>query len=140
MDERIQSRVPVSVVGESIGVKEGGVLQHGLWEIEVEALPKDLPENIEVDVAELQIGDTIRVADLVVAEDIGVLTDPEETVVSIVPPTELKEEELVEEEEILEPEIVGAEEEGEEAEVEAEAEVGEEGVAATKEEAEKKKE
>ena len=108
MDEKIQANIPVSVVGDSIGVKEGGVLQHGLWEIEVEALPKDLPENMEIDVSELQIGGAIRIVDLVVSEEVTVLTDSEETVVSVVPPTELKEEELVEEE-IAEPELVGAE-------------------------------
>jgi len=111
MDETIQAQVPVNVVGEAIGVKDGGVLQHGLWEIEVEALPKDLPENLEVDVANLQIGDSIRIADLTVPEGVEVLTDQEETIVSIVPPTELKEEELVAAEEAAEPELVGAEEE-----------------------------
>lgn len=129
LDEKIQAQVPVSVVGESIGVKEGGVLQHGLWEIEVEALPTDLPDNLEVDVTELQIGDTVRVGDLSVPSEIEVITDLEETVVSVVPPTELKEEELVAEEELAEPEIVGAEE--------AEAEAGEE---KAKGEADKKEE
>lgn len=132
MDEKIQARVPVNVVGESAGVKEGGVLQHGLWEVEVQALPKDLPENLELDVSELQIGDTIRVGDLTVPEEVEVLTDVEETVASVVPPTELKEEELVVEEE--EPELVGAEE-GEEAATEE----GEE-VRKVEEEAEKKEE
>jgi large subunit ribosomal protein L25 len=108
MDEKIQAKVPVNVVGESIGVREGGVLQHGLWEIEVEALPANLPENIEIDVSELAIGGAVRIADLVVGDDVAILTDPEETVVSVVPPTELKEEEVVEEE-MLEPELVGAE-------------------------------
>lgn len=131
MDEKIQAKVPVNVVGESVGVREGGVLQHGLWEVEVEALPKDLPENLEVNVTELQIGDTIRVADLTVAEDVDVLTDLEETVVSIVPPTELREEELVAEE-AAEPEVVGAEK--------AEEETGEGKAAADKEEVEKKEE
>ncbi len=115
MDEKIQARIPVNVIGESVGVREGGVLQHGLWEIEVEALPTDLPENIEIDVSELEIGGAVRVADLVTSEDIAILTDPEETVLSVVPPTELKEEEVVEEE-MLEPELVGEEaEEGAEA-------------------------
>lgn len=119
MDEKIQAKVPVNLIGESMGVKEGGVLQHGLWEIEVEAFPKDLPDSIEVDVAELQIGDSVRVTDLTVSVDVSVLTESEETVASVVPPTELKEEELVEEE-MLEPELIGAEgEEGEEERVEA---------------------
>ncbi len=119
MDEKIQAKVPVNLVGESMGVKEGGVLQHGLWEIEVEAFPKDLPDSIEVDVSELEIGDSVRVTDLTVSADVAVLTEPEETVASVVPPTELKEEELVEEE-MLEPELIGAEGEEEGAGVEKE--------------------
>jgi large subunit ribosomal protein L25 len=129
MDEKIQAQIPVNVIGEAVGVKEGGVLQHGLWEVEVEALPKDLPEHIEMDVADLQIGDTVRIADLTVPEGVEILSDPEETVVSVVPPTELKEEELVAEE-VAEPEIVGAEE--------AKGEVAEEKAKEVKEEAEKK--
>ena len=107
MDEKIQAKIPVNVVGEAIGAREGGVLQHGLWEIEVEALPADLPENIEIDVSDLGIGGSVRIADLAVGEEVTILTDSEETVVSVVPPTELKAEELVGEE-MAEPELVGA--------------------------------
>lgn len=112
MDEAIEAQVPISVVGESPGVKEGGVLQHGLRELRIKALPKDLPDHFEVNVGSVSIGDSIRVADISVVEGIEVLSDGEETVLSVVPPTELKEEELVVEEEVAEPELVG--EEGEE--------------------------
>lgn len=123
LDEKITTTVPVVVVGESPGVKEGGVLQHSLWEIEVEALPTDLPDNFEIDVSELSIGDSLRVADLPKPPGVEILSGEDEIVVSVVPPTVVKEEELVEEE-VAEPELVGAEEEEEEKEV-AEKEVAE---------------
>ena len=118
MDEAIEAQVPVTVVGDSPGVKEGGVLQHGLWEIQVKALPKDLPDHFEVDISKLAIGEAVRVADLPLLEGVEVLTGDEETVVSVVPPTELKEEELVTEE--AEPELVGEKREEEEKEAEKE--------------------
>lgn len=124
LDEKITTTVPVTVVGESPGVKEGGVLQHGLWEIEVEALPTDLPENFEVDVSELGIGDSLRVSNLPRPKEVEVLSGAEETVVSVVPPTVVKEEEVVEEE-IAEPELVGAEAEEEEKKVAEKEEVEE---------------
>lgn len=127
LDEKITTTVPVTVVGESPGVKEGGVLQHGLWEIEVEALPADLPEKFEVDVSGLDIGDSLRVSDLLQPKGVEILSGVEETVVSVVPPTVVKEEEVVEEE-LVEPELVGAEAAEEEKEV------------AEKEEVEKKEE
>lgn len=116
MDEVIEAEVPVTVVGESPGVKEGGVLQHGLWEIQVKALPKDLPDHFEIDISSLAIGEAVRIADLPPLEGVEILISEEETVVSVVPPTELKEEELVVEE--AEPELVGEEKEAEEAEEE----------------------
>lgn len=109
MDEKIHAFVPLKIFGEALGVKEGGVLQHVLWEVEVEALPKDLPDRIEVDVGELNIGDTVRVLDLPQIEGLGILTNSEEIVLSIVPPTVIKEvEEVAEEvEEAVEPEVIG---------------------------------
>ncbi|MEW6189234.1 MAG: 50S ribosomal protein L25/general stress protein Ctc [Actinomycetota bacterium] len=101
MNEKISTIVPLTIVGEAPGVKEGGVLQHGLWEVEVEALPKDLPDCIEVDVSALGIGDSVRVSDLPKREGVEILTSLEEVLVSIVPPTAIVEE-VVEEEEVAE--------------------------------------
>lgn len=124
MDEKIHASVPLKIVGEAPGVKEGGVLQHVLWEVEVEALPKDLPDHIEVDVGELNIGDTIRVLDLPQIEGLETLTNSEEIVLSIVPPTVVKEvEEVAEEvEEAVEPEVIGEKVEEEEEKEEKEGE------------------
>ncbi|MCK4777013.1 MAG: 50S ribosomal protein L25 [Actinomycetia bacterium] len=118
MDEKINSTVPVNIIGEeeAVGIEAGGVLQHGIWEIEISALPKNLPEGIDADITELDIGDSIKVGDLIIPQNIDVLSDDEEVVLSIIPPTTY-EEEVVEEEEELEAAEEGEEKpEGEEAE------------------------
>jgi large subunit ribosomal protein L25 len=111
-DEKITVDVPVELVGESHGVKEGGVVEHHLWEIKVECFPTDVPDRLEGDITKLGIGDALRVSELELPPNVTLLTDPEETVVSVVPPPIL----VVEEEEAAEGEegVEGAEaEEGE---------------------------
>jgi large subunit ribosomal protein L25 len=101
MDEEISVDVPIYVVGKAAGVEKGGVLEQLLREIEVECLPAYIPPKIELDVSSLEIGDAIHVADIQL-ERAKILTDPEQTVVTVVPPTVL--EEAVAEEEIVEEE------------------------------------
>ena len=117
LDEKITVDVPVEIVGQAEGVREGGLLNQILREVEIECLPTDIPENIEVDVSELEIGDSVDVADLAAGEDIEVQVADSETVATVVLPDELDEEEEEEEEELEEPEVIGEEpEEGEELE------------------------
>lgn len=99
MDEEISAVVPIVLLNEEIckGVKEGGIIQHGLREVEVECLPKYLPAHIEVDIKDLEIGDTIKVADLKVPEGVKIAEDPEEVVVTVVPPAIYEEETTTEE-------------------------------------------
>jgi large subunit ribosomal protein L25 len=85
-DETVTVSVPVRVVGESPGVKAGGVIEHHLWELEVECLPGDVPDGIEADVSKLQVGDSLRVADLLPSQGVSVLTPLEESVVAVVIP------------------------------------------------------
>jgi large subunit ribosomal protein L25 len=95
-DEKIHIQVPVRVVGESVGVKAGGVVEHHLWEVEVECLPTDVPEAIEVDITELEIGMGLRVSDLVAPSGSTILANPEDSVVAVQQPqmaVELEEEE-----------------------------------------------
>lgn len=94
MDEEITAVVPVVLLNEDscVGVKMGGIIQHGLREVEVECLPKDLPAHIEVDIQSLEIGDTIKVADLELPAGVKVAEDPEEIIVTIVPPAVYEEE------------------------------------------------
>jgi large subunit ribosomal protein L25 len=96
-DVAIQVDVPIQPTGESAGVKEGGVIEHHLWELHVECLPTNVPESLEVDISDLEIGDTLRVDSVKVPEGVTVLTPSEETILSVVPPPvmELPEEELV---------------------------------------------
>jgi large subunit ribosomal protein L25 len=84
--ERITVSVPIQVVGESVGVKAGGVLEHHLWEVEVECLPGDVPETIPVDVSALAVGDSLRVGDLVAPEGAEIVSSPDELVLAVVPP------------------------------------------------------
>lgn len=85
-DEKIVVNVSVAPVGESHGVKEGGVLEHHLWEVEVECLPFDVPEKIEIDISDLGIGDSQHVSDLRAPSDVEILTNAEELVLSVVQP------------------------------------------------------
>jgi len=104
----IKVNVPVVAKGEPAGVKqEGGSLEHILWEIEVECLPTDIPKEIEVDVSQLKIGDSIHIKDLTVPLKIKVLNDPTAIVLSVAAP--MKEEVAaapVEGEETQEPEVI----------------------------------
>jgi large subunit ribosomal protein L25 len=90
--------VAVEPVGESLGVKEGGVLTLVLREINVEALPMEVPDRLELDISDMTIGDSLRVADLAVTEGVRLLDDPDAVVVTVTPPTRVEEpEEEVEE-------------------------------------------
>ncbi|MFH1248404.1 MAG: 50S ribosomal protein L25 [Candidatus Omnitrophota bacterium] len=102
-------KVDVSVVGkgESIGVKqEGGSLEQILWEINVECLPTNIPEKIEVDITNLKMGDSIHLKDVTLPKEIKLLTDPEMVVFSVVAPMKEEVLEAVEGEEKQEPEVI----------------------------------
>jgi large subunit ribosomal protein L25 len=103
LDKPIQASVTVQLVGEPEGVKEGGVLSQVQREINVEALPMEIPEHIELDVSAMKIGDTLRLADLAARDGVMYLDNPEETVLATVTlPTRVEEpEEVVEEGEEL---------------------------------------
>jgi len=118
MDEKITISVPMKLEGEAVGVRDGGVLQQLLREIDIDVLPSEIPEEITIDISELDVGESLSVADLELAESIDLVTDSDEVIVTVVTPTELAEEDEEEEEdEFLEPEVIGEEEEeGEEEE------------------------
>jgi large subunit ribosomal protein L25 len=118
MDEAIHVNIPVHIEGKSIGVEQGGVLEQILREIEVECLPGDIPSSIKVDVSSLDVGDAIHIGDITL-EKATIQLDPEQTIVTVVPPT-VYEEPVVEEEVVVEGEEV-EEEEGEKKEEKEEA-------------------
>jgi large subunit ribosomal protein L25 len=113
MDEAIHVNIPVHIEGKAIGVEQGGVLEQILREIEVECLPGNIPPRIDVDVSSLDVGDAIHIGDITLAKA-TIQLDPEQTIVTVVPPT-VYEEPVVEEEVVVEGEEV-EEAEGEKAE------------------------
>ncbi|MFA6430855.1 MAG: 50S ribosomal protein L25 [Candidatus Margulisiibacteriota bacterium] len=87
MDEVLRTKVPVELVGIPIGVKEdGGILIHGIRELEVECLPSDIPEKYEIDVSALKVNDLLHVSDLVKIEKVKVLTSQSEMIANCAPP------------------------------------------------------
>lgn len=84
--EKIQTKVPVVTAGEAPGVKEGGLLQHILREIEVECLPTNIPDNINIDISGLGIGDQISVRDLPPLEDVRLLDDEDVIILAVSAP------------------------------------------------------
>jgi large subunit ribosomal protein L25 len=127
LEEKLTVKVPVELKGEAPGVtEEEGVLTQVLWELEVECLPTDIPEHIDINVEALRIGDAIHVADLALPAGVTALEEREQVVVSVhAPQAEEEAEEVIGEEGAAEPEVIKkgkAEEEGEEASDEEKAE------------------
>ena len=84
-DEKIQLEVPIRLLGSAVGVKEGGLLQESMHKLNVECLPKNIPQSLEIDVTELNVGDSIHVADLSF-EHITIINPEDTIVVSVVLP------------------------------------------------------
>jgi large subunit ribosomal protein L25 len=84
LDRTITATVTVNLVGaeEAPGVREGGVISQITREVSVEALPLEVPEHLDLDVSGMQMGDTVRLADLSAPEGVTLLDDPEETVLA----------------------------------------------------------
>ncbi|WP_210138235.1 50S ribosomal protein L25/general stress protein Ctc [Staphylococcus sp. GDH8C109P] len=126
MSEERTVEVPVQLTGEAVGAKEGGVVEQPLFDLEVTATPDNIPESIEIDISELDVNDSYSVADIKVSGDFTIENDPEESVVTVVPPTEEPTEEEIEamegESETEEPEVVGEEKEDDNEEEEKEEE------------------
>ena len=119
MQERIAVTVPLHVTGESPGASEGGVLQQVTYEVQVESLPGDIPQELTIDVSTLGMNENLTLADIALPDGIILISDPEEVAVTVTAPTEITEEDLeaagVVEEEAEEAEPVeGEEPEGEE--------------------------
>lgn len=106
LEENLVVNVPLDFIGEAKGVKEGGLLEHHIWEIEIECLPALMPERIEVDISQLGIGQYLSVKDLTLNEGLKALDDPDKKIVSVVVPKEEKVEEAVVGEESAEPEVI----------------------------------
>jgi large subunit ribosomal protein L25 len=84
---RIQVRVPLHFVGKAAGVVRGGILQPIVREVEVECLPLDIPQFFDIEVSDLDIGDSVHIEDLPMPEGITAVFESNFTLVTVVPPT-----------------------------------------------------
>jgi large subunit ribosomal protein L25 len=99
MKDKLYTTVTVHLAGEPVGVKEGGILQHGARELEIRCLPINIPEYAEVDISNLSIGDNVSVADINLGDDVEIITEEETILATIVPPAIEKEDDEEETEE-----------------------------------------
>jgi large subunit ribosomal protein L25 len=98
LDQTLQASVTVHLVGgeDAPGVREGGVLSQPLRELNVEALPLEVPEHIDLDVSHMALGDTLRLADIVLPEGVTLLDDLETVAATVTAPSREEEAEGVE--------------------------------------------
>jgi len=105
--KKIKVKVPVLLVGTSPGEKQGGYVNHIIQDLEIESIPKNIPEKIKVPMDEVELNDVVHVSDLVVGEDVDIINDPKGVVVTV--HLEKVKEEKPEGEEALEGEAEDAE-------------------------------
>jgi large subunit ribosomal protein L25 len=126
LDETIHAAVAVTLVGEALGSKAGGIVAPAAREVAVEALPGEVPDQIEVDISSLEIGDSLHLSDLAAPKGAVFLDEPDTLIVTVTPPSRALEE--IEEAEVEAAAEAAAEEgaaEGEEAVGEGPADEGE---------------
>ena len=105
LDTKVTVSVPVETIGESKGVKEGGLLQIIRRELEVVCKPADTPNSIEIDITELEIGSAVHVEDIDLGDAVEIPHEVDFTVITVVPPTTAEVDEAEEDE--LEEGVVG---------------------------------
>jgi large subunit ribosomal protein L25 len=125
LDQPIHASVSVTLVGEPVGVKEGGILTQVTNTVNIEALPLEIPEHLELDVSGLAIGESARLSQVKVPDGVTLLDDPEETVLASVAMPRAEEPEEPAEGEEAEEGAEGAAAEGETADDGAESGDGE---------------
>lgn len=86
MNEKVKIQVAVHITGNSIGVKEGGILQHALRHVDVECLPNQIPDALNMDITALKVNESYHVRDIKAPEGVKILTDADATIVIIQPP------------------------------------------------------
>jgi len=120
-DKPVEISVPIELIGVSPGVKEGGLLEQTMRELNIKCKPTDAPENVVIDISELDFDNAIHVNEIEIPEDVEILDDMERTVVTVIVPKmlEVEEEAPVAEEMVTEEGVVegvGGEAGGEEKE------------------------
>jgi large subunit ribosomal protein L25 len=111
MDKAVTAQVALRLVNDPAGVKAGGILTINFHNINVEAKPADLPEYLEIDVAALEIGDSLHIKDLAAPSGVTILDEAEEVICSVQAPRAEVEEEVAE---VTEVEVIGEKVEEEE--------------------------
>jgi len=106
MEQTIEIHIPLQLIGEAAGVKEGGIVDILTREIAVECLPGKMVDHFDLDISALKIGDSLTVATLSIGADYKILTDPGTIIVSIGAPSMKEEEEKPEVVELAEPEVI----------------------------------
>lgn len=107
LDEVIKLKVPIAAKGEAAGVAKGaGILERIMWEVEIECLPTEIPQKLEIDVTGLELGHTKTIKDLIVPSGIKVLADPEQIVMSVSAKKAVEEVVAAPEGEAAEPEVI----------------------------------
>ena len=100
--EKLELVVPIHLVGEAAGVKEGGILEQILTELNISCIPSNIPESIEIDVSNFGLGTNLNVGEVILSEGVTALEDPEKKVFSIVAPAKMTTDASVEAEAELE--------------------------------------
>jgi large subunit ribosomal protein L25 len=117
MNEKVKIPVAVHITGNAIGVKEGGIFQYGLRTLDIECLANQIPDNIEVNITDLKVNESLHVRDIKAPEGVRILTDGDATVATIQPPISVEKLEAMlsaaPAAEAGEPEVVGKKKEGE---------------------------
>ncbi|MBI4653969.1 MAG: 50S ribosomal protein L25 [Nitrospirae bacterium] len=104
LEKKIKVTVPIAITKEPAGVKKGGIMQQLMREVQVECLPTEIPERIEVNAEALEIGHSLHVSDFILKEGLKILTDPQAVVLTVTAP--LAEEVAPAEAVVAEPELV----------------------------------
>ena len=86
LKEKLTTSVPIHLQGEAAGVKAGGVVQYQTREVEVNCLPTEIPDSFDLEISDMEIGDSKTVADLILTGDVEIMTPLTEVVVSIQAP------------------------------------------------------
>ena len=103
--EVIAIEVSVQLIGNAIGIREGGILQHILHKLDIECLPSNIPSHFDIDISQLNIGDSIKVSDVKI-DSVKILNDEHASIVAVVAPTIEKEPVAADTETPAEPEVI----------------------------------
>jgi len=110
LNEEVDATINIVAVGTAAGVKNGGILDLVAREIDVRALPAKVPDHLEIDVRELEIGQALHVRDLVVPDGVTIVAEPDDIIVSVLPPSKVEEPVVAAGAvaAVVEPELIGA--------------------------------